>query len=155
MGFDAVVKFLHFHNIIRTCFQHTVLAEKTRLYGRNVRCASNWAARALGAERGSLDFRSFSSCKLPLVLVSILLWAAAQNRHALLFPLGQNFHPKVTSGPRKNMFIRPWLRNTSMDSGKILFDCQLWGSVGILPLDKNGFLLDVVYQNDLNFHLKE
>ena len=102
MGFDAVVKFLHFHNIIRTCFQHTVLEEKTRLYGRNVRCASNWAARALGAERGSLDFRSFSSCK-PLVLVSILLWAAAQNRHALLFPLGQNFHPKVTSGPRKNI----------------------------------------------------
>ena len=34
-----------------------------------------------------------------------LLWAAAQNRHALLFPLGQNFHPKVTSGPRKNIFI--------------------------------------------------
>ena len=87
MGFDAVVAFLHFHNIkvyvskkakknneiftadlmftiqvsvkltvkissffvaflenvnlIRTYFQHTVLEEKTRLYGRNVRCASN------------------------------------------------------------------------------------------------------------------
>ena len=47
-----------------------MLEEKTRLYGRNVRCASNWAARALRAERGSLDFRSFCSCK-PLVLVSI------------------------------------------------------------------------------------
>ena len=70
MGFDAVLAFLHFHKIIRTCFQHTVLEEKTRLYGRNVRCASNWAVRALGAERGSLDFRSFCSCK-PLVLVSI------------------------------------------------------------------------------------
>ena len=50
---------------------------------------------------------------------------------------------------------RPWRRNTSMDSGKILFDCQLWGSVGILPPDENDFLLDVVYQHDLNFHLKE
>ena len=56
---------------------------------------------------------------------------------------------------KKLRLNRPWRRNTSMDSGKILFDCQLWGSVGILPPDKNDFLLDVVYQHDLNFHLKE
>ena len=63
---------------------------------------------------------------------------------------------KLYGEARKIMaFNRPRHRNTSMDSGKILFDCQLWGSVGILPPDENDFLLDVVYQHDLNFHLKE
>ena len=59
------------------------------------------------------------------------------------------------SGKASIRFNRLWRRNTSMDSRKILFDCQLWGSVGILPPDENDFLLDVVYQHDLNFHLKE
>jgi hypothetical protein len=49
---------------------------------------------------------------------------------------------------------RLWQRYSSFYSGKILFECQLWGSVGILPLDEIKFFLDVVYHYDLNFHFK-
>ena len=42
-------------------------------------------------------------------------------------------------------------RYSSFYSGKILFDGQLWSSVGILPLDEINFFLHVANHYDLNF----
>ena len=46
-------------------------------------------------------------------------------------------------------------RYSSYYSRKILFDCQLWGSVKILPVDEIKIFLDVVNNYNVNFHMRK
>ena len=101
------------------------------------------------------------SCLLPKVpthyisqrgLNSLVLSALVNNPDidtTVLFLLSFHFMQKI------RLLNRLWRRYSSFNSGKILFDGQLWRSVGILPPEKIEFFLDVVYHYNLNFHLRK
>ena len=78
-----------------------------------------------------------------------------QSKRQIFFIDAKQFVCKVTNvAPKEGLnMLRP--RYSRYYSRKILFDCQLRGSVKILPVDEIKFFFDVVNNYYLNFHMKK